>query len=207
MIKVYWPFTAFILALCSLSYEFIMIKTLTSTIGGRVFNYNLVVSVFTFSLGLGSLYSDRVSPLNLTRYLGKVEVLLACVGILGPIALLAFPNLFLGIIFSSAIGILSGLELPLIFKISKEEEPKIIAYDFLGMFLASILIPLCLFKKIGLFPTAFIIGGLNLGVAFQLLEIRKVAILTTFILSVSLGCFHYEVNQVFRELFLWGALK
>lgn len=210
MSRLYWPLIAFILALCSLSYEFIMIKTLTATVGGRVFNYNLIVSVFTFSLGLGSLYSDKVMTKEKRLYLGRVELLLAAVGILGPLLLIGFPSLVLGIALSFFIGLLSGLELPLLLKLFSDNDSKLIAFDFLGMFLAALVVPLILFKEIGLMPTAILIGCLNLCVAFQLLfEKKKSFIIQSFLFFLVLGTssYHRELNDYLRELFVWGALS
>ncbi|MCR9204414.1 MAG: hypothetical protein NXH75_07550 [Halobacteriovoraceae bacterium] len=156
------------------------------------------------------MYSDKVRTKNLLHYLGKIELLLAAVGVLGPMLLIGFPSLSLGITISFLIGLLSGLELPLLLKLSSENDSKLIAFDFLGMFLAALIIPLILFKQIGLLPTAFLIGGLNLCVAFQLLfKKNKPYLIQGFVILVMLttSSFHRELNDTFHKLFIWGALS
>lgn len=209
MKKYNWYAYALLIAFCSLSYEFILIKLMSLIQGGRITHYNLIVSLFTFSLGLGALASSKVQ--DSLKGLIKVEFLLALIGFLSPVILLSFQTLTIAMLLASLIGFLSGFEVPLLMELKKDSDSKILAFDYFGMFLASLLIPLLFFKKIGLVPTSFSISLLNLVLAISLLrsENRKTSIIAWavfLIVSTILIANHREINMSFSNLLIKGAI-
>lgn len=199
---------SFLLAFCSLSYEFIMIKILSLTVGGRTLNYNLIVSIFTFSLGIGALYSEKVGKDQAIKKLASLEFLISWVGILGPLVLLIIHSRLLGVAFGLIIGFLTGYELPLLLKIKDEHDSEIIGFDYLGMFLASLVTPLVLFRWVGLVPALLAIGFSNLFMATVLrFPHRKISPML-FLLVALVGLlfsFHEKINFIFQEAFLWSV--
>lgn len=175
MKKSSWFLITLILAFCSLSYEFIMVKVMTMSLGGRIGNYNLIVSLFTFSLGMGTLFSEKVNKEKTKETLCVVEFLLSIVGMLSPALILFFPSLWLGSLFSLLIGFLSGFEFPLLLNIKPNSDSSLLGFDYLGMFLASIITPLIFFREIGIIPTLILVGMMNLLIAIVILEKSKLS--------------------------------
>lgn len=204
---------SFLLAFCSLSYEFIMVKVLSLTVGGRVFNYNLIVSIFTFSLGMGALYSERVRKEDTIITLSRLEFLISIVGLLGPVLLLIFQWRPLGVLFGFLIGFLTGFELPLLLKLKENKDSEILSFDYLGMFLASLLTPLILFRWVGLMPALFSIILTNFFLAFVIHShrpnIKKSSMIPQWIfLVLVIGVnfyFHEPINAFFQKVFLWSV--
>ena len=76
--------------------------------------------------------------------------------------------LLYGVVF--AIGVLVGLELPLLMRIIKDQldfkelVSRVLTFDYIGALLASILFPLVLVPKLGLVRSSLAFGLLNAGV-------------------------------------------
>jgi spermidine synthase len=70
-----------------------------------------------------------------------------------------------------AIGVFVGLEIPLLLRILKDEiefkelVSRVLAFDYIGALLASILFPILFVPRLGLIRTSLIFGMLNAGVA------------------------------------------
>src|SRR5436190_428378 len=72
--------------------------------------------------------------------------------------------------FSLVIGILIGLEIPILMRILKDEldfkklVARVLALDYVGALVGSLLFPIFLVPKLGLTRTSLIFGMLNAGV-------------------------------------------
>jgi spermidine synthase len=79
-----------------------------------------------------------------------------------------FPVVLYGLVFG--IGVLVGLELPLLMRILKdvldfkELVSRVLTFDYIGALVASLLFPLFLVPKLGLVRTSLVFGLLNAGV-------------------------------------------
>jgi predicted membrane-bound spermidine synthase len=204
----------YLIAFCSLSYEFILIKLMGLVQGGRISHYNLVVSLFTFFLGIGTLVSSKIEGTKLN--LQKVEFLLAAIGLLSPLLLINFQSMNLAIILASSIGFLSGFEIPILMQLKRNEDAKILAYDYFGMFTSSLLIPLFLFKKVGIIPSSIAIALLNLTLAFQISPNYsrkskvKISLLSWFAFFTMVGFvfhYHHELNGFFSRIYVERAVS
>jgi predicted membrane-bound spermidine synthase len=199
----------FLFAFCSLGYEFIFIKTSVLIQGGQIDKYNLIVSLFTFSLGVGALAADKIKTGKEVIGLFQVELLLCLCGLFGPFAAIYFQSAILCHIFIIIVGFLSGFELPLLFKIFHKNIKEVLSFDYFGMFLAAIIIPLLLLKTIGLFPTLIILAIINLYVASKLTHIKIfryfVSALCPVILLSALF-YHQEINHYFSNIYISGVL-
>ena len=128
------------------------------------------------AMGIGSFLSKYIKR-NLFDYLVSIELLVGIVG--GCSALILFSaNSFLNtysivmyyqIIF---IGILVGLEIPLLTRIMEEHRSdlsitlsSIFSFDYIGGLFGSILFPLLLLPHLGYFTTSFLVGSLNIFAA------------------------------------------
>ncbi len=213
----------FLLAFCSLFYEFAFAQILSVSIGGTKIQYLVIISLFTFALGLGSLAFSRVKNAYSTRVIFfRVEVLLTILGMAGPFAITGllrpdvFPDLFLMKVIISyltvfLIGFLSGFEVPCLFAMSGEGRGKILGVDYLGMLVASVAFPLFFLPQLGTAPSVMSVAALN---AYALIWLRadRPRKDVTIILSVLVTLFiawtllhRAELNSYLSQLYLGGV--
>lgn len=214
---------SFLLAFCSLCYELLFSQTISIFIGSTILSYSLGIGVFVLALGVGSFICDQLSDKtkNLSR-LFYIELILSLLGILGGYAeiilaqlTISFPFfLRLLILFApiAAIGILSGMELPLLMGLKEKDQEKfyILGTDFIGMFTAALLFPFFFFW-LGLFPAGIIIALINLIIAYTLLPakkkyIKKSILFFTGISAILLWVFDSQLFLLRQSLFLEGIL-
>jgi spermidine synthase len=113
---------------------------------------------------------------NLARTFIEVELGVALIGGASAPALFllfgqvsAFQVFLFGMV--ALIGVLVGLELPLLMRIMKDQldfkelVSRVLAFDYLGALLASLLFPLLLVPKLGLVRTSLMFGMMNAAVA------------------------------------------
>lgn len=205
---------SFILAFCSLGYEFVFIKVATALQGGQINKYNLTISLFTFSLGAGALclnsLEQKIKRLNTKELLFAVEFLLFTLGLLIPVISLLTHSMTLchsGILL---VGFLSGLELPLLLKLAKDQDEKVMGWDYLGMFVSSLTIPLIFIADFGLMTTTLSLSLLNLFCSLYLLErfytlpFRYIPLLILPLINLSF-IYHSHLNKWLSSLYLGGV--
>src|SRR5512139_704719 len=130
-------------------------------------------------MGIGSWLSRYVQR-NLLGVFVQVEILVGVIG--GSSAALLFllferVESFRVILYSEVlmIGILVGIEIPLLLRILKDRfefsdlVSRVFTFDYVGALFASLLFPLLLVPHLGLIQTAFLFGIFNVMVALWLL--------------------------------------
>jgi spermidine synthase len=163
-----------IIATCGLIYE-LMAGTLASyVLGDSVTQFSLIIGLYLSALGVGAWLS-RFIDRGLARAFIEVELGVALLGgISAPLLFLSFARLsffhvvLYGTVF--AIGTLVGLELPLLMRIVKDHlefkelVSRVLAFDYLGALIASLLFPILLVPHLGLVRTSLFFGMLNAAV-------------------------------------------
>jgi spermidine synthase len=197
--------TAFVISTCGLIYELIAGTIASYLLGDSVTQFSTVIGVYLFSMGIGSFLSRYVER-NITLTFIQVELLVGLVG--GSSAALLFLTfehvenfriLLYGLV--GLIGILVGLEVPLLMRILKDKldfkelVSQIFTFDYVGALLASLLFPLFLVPYLGLIRSSFLFGLFNLAVAFWTLHLFRSELpwlrslrASAVILSVALVC-------------------
>ncbi|MEM9135941.1 MAG: polyamine aminopropyltransferase [Cyanobacteria bacterium P01_F01_bin.42] len=157
----------------------LLLGTLTSyLVGNQALSYGVAVGGFLAAMGLGSYLSQFIavesSSPNLDRVLMtrfiQVELLIAPLTALLPLGLFALftwdYSLWLGLILSTLIlGTLAGMEVPLLTRMLERDEglrgaiAQVLALDYVGALVGSLLFPLLLLPLVGLLPAAAIIGS------------------------------------------------
>src|SRR5262245_38052792 len=163
-----------IIATCGLVYELLAGTLASYVLGDDVTQFSLIIGIYLFALGVGAWISRFVES-GLARRFIEVELAVALLGgASAPLLFLSFARLsyfhivLYGIVF--AIGILVGLELPLLMRILKdtldfkELVSRVLTFDYIGALVASLLFPLFLVPKLGLVRTSLVFGLLNAGV-------------------------------------------
>ncbi|MFK7818571.1 MAG: polyamine aminopropyltransferase [Planctomycetaceae bacterium] len=165
-----------VIATCGLIYELLAGTLASYVLGDSVTQFSLVIGVYLSALGVGAWVSGFVKG-KLARCFLAVELAVALVGgFSAPILYLAFAYVswfqiaLFGMVF--AIGVLVGLELPLLMRILKDQldfselVAKVLTFDYIGALLASVLFPVLLVPRLGLIRTSLLFGMLNAAVGF-----------------------------------------
>lgn len=160
-----------IIATCGLIYELLAATVSSYVLGDSVTQFSLIIGIYLSAMGVGSWLSGFLDK-DLARKFIEIELAVAILGGLSaPILFLGFAklsyfNLLLyGVVF--AIGTLVGLEIPLLMRILKDEldfkalVARVLALDYIGALVASLLFPLFLVPKLGLVRTSLLFGVLN----------------------------------------------
>jgi spermidine synthase len=167
--------TVFIISTCGLIYELISGTLASYLLGDSVTQFSTIIGSYLFAMGIGSWLSGYIKG-NLLRWFISVEILVGLIGGLSAAALFilfeqaaSFRVLLYGIV--SVIGVLVGLEIPLLMRLLKDEYSfehlvsRIFTFDYIGSLLASIIFPLVLVPYLGLIRSAVLFGMLNVAVA------------------------------------------
>src|SRR5713226_3965822 len=146
-----------IIATCGLVYELLAGTLASYVLGDSVTQFSLIIGIYLFALGAGAWLSRFIDK-NLARSFIEVELAVAVLGgVSAPLLFLSFANLsyfhivLYFIVF--AIGVLVGLELPLLMRILKEHldfkelVSRVLAVDYIGALLASLLFPIFLVPR------------------------------------------------------------
>jgi spermidine synthase len=167
--------SVFLIAACGLIYELIAGTLASYLLGDSVFQFSTIIGTYLFAMGIGSWLSKFLNRGLVARFVG-IELMVGLVGGFSSSALfLAFAytqafRLMLYLIVI-AVGILVGLEIPLLMRILKERFQfrdlisHVLTFDYLGALGASLLFPLLLVPKLGLVRSALVFGMLNTAVA------------------------------------------
>ena len=163
-----------IIATCGLIYELLAGTLASYVLGDSVTQFSLIIGIYLFALGAGAWLS-RFIDTNLARSFIEVELGVAVLGgVSAPLLFLSFANLsyfhIILYLIVFAIGVLVGLELPLLMRILKENFDlkellsRVLAVDYVGALIASILFPVFLVPRLGLVRTSLLFGMLNAAV-------------------------------------------
>lgn len=172
-------FSVFVIATCGLVYELIAGTLASYLLGDSVTQFSTIIGTYMFAMGIGSWLSRYVNRDLLGTFI-KIEILIGLIG--GCTAALLF-SIFeyvtsfriplYGIV--TLIGILVGIEIPLLLRILKDQfdfkdlVSKVFTFDYIGALVASILFPLMLVPYLGLIRSGFLFGMMNVGVALWML--------------------------------------
>jgi spermidine synthase len=167
--------SVFLIAACGLIYELIAGALASYLLGDSVLQFSTIIGSYLFAMGIGSALSRYIRRGLVARFV-SVELM---VGLLGGFS---SALLFLGFAYGEgfrlelyaiviAIGVLVGLEIPLLMRILKgrfefhDLVAHVLTFDYLGALGASLLFPLVLVPKLGLVRSAMLFGIVNAVVA------------------------------------------
>ncbi|HEY0657023.1 MAG TPA: hypothetical protein VGD05_01035, partial [Pyrinomonadaceae bacterium] len=164
-----------IIATCGLIYELLAGTLASYVLGDSVMQFSLIIGIYLSAMGVGSWLSGFLDKDLAKRFL-EVELAVAVIGgFSAPLLFLTFANVsyFNLILYSTVFGIgtLVGLEIPLLMRILKDEldfkqlVARVLALDYVGALVASLLFPIFLVPRLGLNRTSLLFGMLNASVA------------------------------------------
>lgn len=167
--------TVFIISTCGLIYELISGTLASYLLGDSVTQFSTIIGSYLFAMGIGSWLSGFIKD-KLLRWFISVEILVGLIGGLSAATLfILFEQVasFRVILYAivGVIGVLVGLEIPLLMRLLKDEYSfehlvsRIFTFDYIGSLLASLIFPLVLVPHLGLIRSAVLFGLLNVAVA------------------------------------------
>ena len=163
-----------IIATCGLIYE-LLAGTLSSyVLGDSVTQFSMIIGIYLSAMGVGSWLSKYIER-NVAEKFIDIELAVAVLGgFSAPLLFLTFAyvSYFQIVLYSTVflIGVLVGLEIPLLMRILKDEldfntlVSRVLALDYVGALVASLLFPIFLVPRLGLNRTSLLFGMLNAGV-------------------------------------------
>jgi spermidine synthase len=163
-----------VIATCGLVYELLAATVSSYVLGDSVTQFSLVIGIYLSAMGVGSWLSGFLDKDLAKRFL-EIELAVAVIGgFSAPLLFLTFANVsyFQIILYAMVfgIGVLVGLEIPLLMRILKDEldfkklVARVLALDYAGALVASLLFPIFLVPRLGLNRTSLLFGMMNAGV-------------------------------------------
>jgi len=155
--------------------EYVLSTLATYFIGNSIFQWTMIVSLMLFCMGLGSRLSKRITQ-NLIQNFLILEVTLSLVVAFSSVivyTIAAFSIYYEILIYalSMLVGLLIGLEIPLVVRINKEYEDlktnisSILEKDYYGSLLGGVFFAFIGLPILGLSYTPFVLGIINFLVA------------------------------------------
>src|SRR4051794_2458000 len=176
-----------LIAASGLIYELVAGTLASYLLGDSVTQFSTVIGTYLFAMGVGAWLSRYVTRGLAARFIA-VELMVGIVGgFSSALLFLAFAytesfRLALYVLVL-AVGVLVGLEVPLLMRILKDRYEfkdvvaHVLTFDYLGALGASLLFPILLVPHLGLVRSALLFGVVNAGVALW----------TTHLLRATLG--------------------
>ena len=166
--------SVFVVAACGLVYELAAGTLASYLLGDSILQFSTVIGTYLFAMGVGSWLS-RYLERQLVAHFLRIELLVGLIGGLMPAALFALQSLatpsfrFALYALVLAVGILVGLEIPLVMRILKRHAggahgglktlvSQVLTFDYLGALAVSIAFPLLLVPQLGLIRTGALFG-------------------------------------------------
>ena len=187
--------SVFVVAACGLVYELAAGTLASYLLGDSILQFSTVIGCYLFAMGVGS-YLSRFFERQLVAHFLRIELLVGLVGGLMPALLFSLQTLaassfrFALYALVLLVGILVGLEIPLVMRILKRQfrdryglkdlVSQVLTFDYLGALAVSIAFPLLLVPQLGLVRTGVLFGLMNAAVAVWALllfrgELRRFA--------------------------------
>jgi spermidine synthase len=172
--------SVFVIAACGLVYELAAGALASYLLGDSILQFSTIIGTYLFAMGVGS-YLSRFFEGQLVGHFLRIELLVGLVGGLMPAALFSLHTLAAAsfrialYMLVLAVGVLVGLEIPLVMRILKRQfrhryalkdlVSQVLTFDYLGALAVAIAFPLLLVPQLGLIRTGIFFGLLNAAVA------------------------------------------
>ena len=176
--------SVFVIASCGLAYELIAGALSSYLLGDSVMQFSTVIGTYLFAMGAGSWLSKYITRDLIGRFI-QIELMVGLLGGFSAVGLfvvftwLSAPFKLVLYLVVFGVGVLVGLEIPLVMRILKRElafkdlVSQVLTFDYLGALAVSILFPLILAPHLGMVRTGLLFGVLNVAVALWALHLFR----------------------------------
>ena len=170
--------SVFIVASCGLAYELITAALASYLLGDSIFQYSLIIGLYLFAMGIGAHLTRYIADKDVLHRFIEIELLVGLIGGVSAlflftafgIAAAPFRTLLYALV--AIIGIIVGMEIPLVMRVLNEQQlefkdtvARVLTFDYMGALAVSLLFPLILAPKLGMARSALLFGLLNAAVA------------------------------------------
>ncbi len=168
--------SVFVIAASGLVYQLVSGTLASYVLGDSVAQFSLIIGLYLFAMGVGSWLSKYLEDDLLVRFV-EIELGVALAGGLSAPLLFKIYTSFGAFkvalyAFVVIIGTLVGLEIPILLRLLKfsldlkDLVARVLAFDYVGALVGSVLFPALLLPKLGIHQTSLLFGALNAVVAF-----------------------------------------
>ncbi|HNL36841.1 MAG TPA: polyamine aminopropyltransferase, partial [Agitococcus sp.] len=155
--------SVFVVASCGLAYELITAALASYLLGDSILQFSTIIGCYLFAMGIGSHLAQYVPEDKVLDRFIEIELLVGLIGGLSATLLfvifawLSMP--FRTVLYALVliIGMLVGMEIPLVMRILNQHKAefsalisRVLTFDYLGALAVSLLFPLVLAPKLGL---------------------------------------------------------
>lgn len=170
--------SVFVVASCGLAYELVNAALASYLLGDSILQFSTIIGAYLFAMGIGSHLSQYVPEDQVLKRFIEIELL---VGLIGGLSATFLFVIFAGVsapfrpllyAMVMLIGILVGMEVPLVMRVLNQRKAefnalisRVLTFDYMGALAVSLLFPLVLAPMLGLARTALLFGLCNVGVA------------------------------------------
>ena len=173
--------SVFLISACGLIYELVAGTLASYLVGDSVFQFSTIIGCYLFSMGIGSALSRYIDRGLVHRFIW-IELMIGLLGGFSSAMLFlafAYTQSFTLLMYFivTVIGMLVGLEIPLLMRIVRDRfdfrdaVAHVLTFDYIGALAASLLFPILLVPKLGLVRSAMLFGVINAGVALWSTEL------------------------------------
>ena len=184
-----------LIAACGLIYELIAGALASYLLGDSLLQFSTVIGSYLFAMGIGSFLSRYIGRGLVVRFIW-IELMVAVFGGFSSSILFltfAYTQGFRIVLYLvvTVIGILVGLEIPLLMRILRDRfefrdvVSHVLTFDYLGALGASVLFPIVLVPELGLVRSAILFGIINAAVALWATHLFRNQLPSTAVLRVS----------------------
>lgn len=162
-----------IVSFCSISYELLLAQSLSAFLENTVLRYSVTIGLYLFAMGVGArVVEGRFLQHSLFQLL-RIETALTFIGGFLVIGLYGLDFLIgekwifsvIAHLLIFVIGFFTGMELPLLMDLYKEENPDnentVLAFSYFGAVIGTVVFAFWFYPMAGLLQTAFVAGALN----------------------------------------------
>ena len=172
--------SVFIAGLCSIVYELLIATVSSYFLGSSVTQFSVTIGIYMAAMGVGAWISRHIRQ-DEYGFFVKMEIALGFLGGLSVPILFATYSLipdayvWVMVLLTAAIGILIGLEVPLLarllerFYTLKLNISNVLSLDYFGALVATLLFPFVLLPWVGPFRSSLIFGIINMSIGFLVL--------------------------------------
>ncbi|MCW5869819.1 MAG: polyamine aminopropyltransferase, partial [Candidatus Eremiobacteraeota bacterium] len=179
--------SVFLVATCGLVYELIAGALASYLLGDSVLQFSTIIGDYLFAMGVGSYLAQFVGRRQPAVAFARLQNSIAFIGGFSAAAMhvaYSYSGGFRLVLYLLVfvVGLLVGVEIPLLMTILKrnysfrELVSQVLALDYLGALLASILFPMLLIPYLGLIRTSFCCGLVNVAVAWIFMSVFRLRV-------------------------------
>lgn len=200
--------------------EFVLSTLASYLLGDSIFQWSLIISLMLFAMGLGSYLTRFIHSYLLDKFIFTEFALSIFCSISAVIAYWAAAYMqqvnLLIYLFAVIIGLLIGLEIPLVTRINESYEKlrvnisAVMQYDYLGALFGGLFFSFLALPKLGLTYTPIFLGMTNFIIALLLFwKFRKLTRYQSRItgLAIAIGLFLVMLLLVIKPIILYSEQK